>query len=116
MFMEIIIWSFYLMLTLLILQLAYWVWQTYQKTFRQNLPKNPLTQKNQPDYRPNFKITRPSNDRNINSRKWQTLLKLVHGDVATAKRLIDCEFRKNPDRSLDWCIDKAIWQLKRDRR
>ncbi|PLZ95300.1 hypothetical protein CEN50_22785 [Fischerella thermalis CCMEE 5268] len=56
-----------------------------------------------------------STSRNVSPKKWQQLLTLVQGDVATASRLIDRERRRNPHRSMEWCIEKAIWDLERDR-
>ncbi|MBE9050547.1 hypothetical protein IQ243_09005 [Nostocales cyanobacterium LEGE 11386] len=47
---------------------------------------------------------------------WHKLLTLVHGDAAAAERLVKYEQNRNPDRSVDWCVEKALWQLKRDRR
>lgn len=100
---------------LFILWLAYSVLQTYQKTSSLYTPKKNLIHKHKDKITP-FQILRPSIGRNIHHPKWRKLLSLVHGDIATANRLIDGERRKNPDRSLDWCIDKVIWQLQRDRR
>jgi len=89
-----------------ILWLAYFVFQTHQETPSENHKIQVIL---------NFQIKRPSRGRKTNSQQWRELLKLVHGDVATANRLIDCELKRNPGRSLDWCIDKALWQLKPDR-
>lgn len=114
--MELVIVSFWLMLMLFILRLAYLVLQTHQKTSRHYHLKKTSISKHKHQNTGILQILRPSGGRNINPQQWQKLLKLVHGDVATANRLVDCERRRNPDRSLDWCIDKAIWQLQRDRR
>jgi hypothetical protein len=46
---------------------------------------------------------------------WRQLLTLVQGDAAAADRLVKYEQNRNPDRSVDWCVEKAIWQLQRDR-
>jgi len=43
------------------------------------------------------------------------LLMLVNGDTATARRLIRNVNRSNPGRSVDWCLEKAIHDLERDR-
>jgi hypothetical protein len=104
--MEFVILSFWLVLMLFILRLAYLVLQIHQKTSKHRYKTQIIR---------TFQIKRPSNGRKINSQKWRELLRLVHGDVATANRLIDCELQRNPERSLDWCIDKALWQLQRDR-
>jgi hypothetical protein len=43
------------------------------------------------------------------------LLKLAHGDRAVVSRLIEGVRRNNPNRSTEWCIEKAIHDLERDR-
>ncbi|MEA5516209.1 hypothetical protein [Nodularia sp. UHCC 0506] len=59
---------------------------------------------------------RPAAHIKTNSRKWKELVQLLHGDVDTANRLVQGEKMRNPNRSADWCVDKALWQLERDRR
>lgn len=54
---------------------------------------------------------RPSASPQLASR----LLSLVNGDVPTARRLIRNVNRSNPKRSVDWCLEKAIYDLERDR-
>jgi hypothetical protein len=44
------------------------------------------------------------------------LLILLKGDVATAKRLLAQQQRKNPGRSDNWYLEKVIYDLERDRR
>jgi hypothetical protein len=44
------------------------------------------------------------------------LLILVKGDVATAKRLLAQQRRKNPGQSDNWYLEKVIYDLERDRR
>jgi hypothetical protein len=114
--MEFVILFFWLILMLFILRLAYLVLQSHQQTFRHYHVKNNFLNRHKTQSKRSFRITPPSGGRKINSRQWRELLRLVHGDVATANRLIDCELKRNPGRSLDWCIDKALWQLQRDRR
>ncbi len=43
------------------------------------------------------------------------LLMLVNGDTETARRLFRTVNRANPGRSKDWCLEKAIHDLERDR-
>jgi hypothetical protein len=43
------------------------------------------------------------------------LLILVNGDTATARRLLRNVNRSNPGRSVNWCLEKAIYDLERDR-
>jgi len=44
------------------------------------------------------------------------LLILVGGDTATARRLLRNINQRHPGRSVDWCLEKAIHDLDRDRR
>lgn len=43
------------------------------------------------------------------------LLSLLHNDHQAAERLINQVQQKHPDRSIDWCVEKAIYDLQRDR-
>jgi hypothetical protein len=54
---------------------------------------------------------RPSASPQLASR----LLNLVNGDTPTARRLIRKVNHSNPGRSVDWCLEKAIYDLERDR-
>jgi hypothetical protein len=54
---------------------------------------------------------RPSASPQLASR----LLTLVNGDTPTARRLIRNVNHSNPGRSVDWCLEKAIYDLERDR-
>jgi hypothetical protein len=51
-----------------------------------------------------------------NLRQWREFLTLLQGDEGLAQRLVNAERIRNPSRSEEWCLDKALWQLKRDRR
>jgi hypothetical protein len=42
------------------------------------------------------------------------LLILVNGDTATARRLLRDVNHLNPGRSVNWCLEKAIYDLERD--
>ncbi|WP_291319337.1 hypothetical protein [Desulfonatronospira sp.] len=44
------------------------------------------------------------------------LLGLVHGREDVARRLVELEQSRNPEKSREWCLNKAIASLKRDRR
>jgi 4-hydroxybenzoate polyprenyltransferase len=63
---------------------------------------------------------RPTQKADLNSPAyaglWHQLLRLLHFDVATAQRLVSDYKHRNPSRSLKWCLEKAIWDLERDRR
>lgn len=43
------------------------------------------------------------------------LLRLLNGDRHTANRLIGLAKSRNPGRSIDWCVEKVIFDLERDR-
>jgi hypothetical protein len=44
------------------------------------------------------------------------LLSLVGGNAAVAQRLVSDVQRRNPDRTEQWCWEKAIYDVERDRR
>lgn len=46
----------------------------------------------------------------------EEFVRLLGGDVATAKRLVAHEKSLNPGRKENWYWEKAIWRLERDRR
>jgi hypothetical protein len=54
--------------------------------------------------------------RDISVKSFKTLLKMVNGQDAVARRLIEGNLRLFPDKSPDWACDKAISDLERDRR
>ena len=43
------------------------------------------------------------------------LLRLLHNDLPTANRLVAQAKRKDPTRSINWYVEKAIYDLERDR-
>lgn len=43
------------------------------------------------------------------------LLKLLHNNRDTANRLVSHVKQQNPDRSINWCVEKVIYNLQRDR-
>lgn len=43
------------------------------------------------------------------------LLRLVHNDRSTATRLLDQAKLRHPDKSINWCAEKVIYDLERDR-
>jgi hypothetical protein len=45
---------------------------------------------------------------------WRRLVKLTR-DENTAHRLVNNLLLKNPDRDANWCCEKAIYDLERDR-
>ncbi len=44
------------------------------------------------------------------------LLRLLHDDRDTANRLLSQVKRNNPNRPINWCVEKVIYDLERDRR
>jgi|SRR5919199_5660125 hypothetical protein len=46
----------------------------------------------------------------------QELTALLNGDRTTAERLISSTRRKHPHQSEQWCREKALYDLERDRR
>lgn len=46
---------------------------------------------------------------------WHQLLTLVQFNVDTAERLVAYQKKRHPNKSDRWCIEKALWDLKRDR-
>lgn len=65
---------------------------------------------------PSFNTTEDLIGINQASRKLQKqVLRLLHDDQATANRLLSQVKIKNPNRSIDWCVEKVIYDLERDR-
>lgn len=54
-------------------------------------------------------------NKGVNYTTRSKLLDLVQGDSATASRLVEHVQNRNPGKSLQWCWEKAIWDLERDR-
>jgi hypothetical protein len=54
-------------------------------------------------------VTAPSSHLNVR------LIQLLNGDNRAAARLIRHARRQNPRRSESWCVEKAIFDLERDR-
>ncbi len=100
--MQIVILSIWLGLMFAAVGLAVWVIQNSQP--KSTRPKS-ARKNNSPVHVPI----------KTNSRQWKELLSLLHGDTNAANRLVNAEMMRNPTRSAQWCIDKALWQLKRDR-
>ncbi|BAZ86948.1 hypothetical protein [Dolichospermum compactum] len=56
-----------------------------------------------------------SNSSSFSGRQWNKLLLKVQGDIPTAKRLINNLKIKHPGKSDRWYIEKAIFDLERDK-
>jgi hypothetical protein len=122
-------------MVLLIVTVARWFWRLLQtrdgrsnsRTSKNDLPKVSIPRKSSSD-RPKIKI--PVHFQNTNSsselKQGKTipvsanlrdkLLRLVSHDTKLEQRLIDNLQQKYPNNSLDWCYEKAISDLERDRR
>jgi uncharacterized protein HemX len=59
--------------------------------------------------------TAASSGRSANRSLQRQLHSLLHNDYQAAERLVSQTQAKHPDRSIDWCIEKAIYDLQRDR-
>jgi len=52
----------------------------------------------------------------VSRHSQRELLRLVHGNRAVALRLVATVRQQNPGRSEQWCWEKAIYDIQRDRR
>ena len=50
------------------------------------------------------------------SRPPKRVVSLLNGDTATAQRLFETARLRNPRESDQWCWEKVLWDLERDRR
>jgi hypothetical protein len=83
--------------------------QRFKEEVRQRKAENAANQRYQP----------PPTDtpkRQISVDKFAKLRKMVNGQDAVARRLIEGNLKLFPDKSPDWACDKAIADLERDRR
>jgi uncharacterized membrane-anchored protein len=58
--------------------------------------------------------TKPRREK-ANPQLWNQLITMVQGDTAAATRLVKHEQARHPNQSEKWLVEKAIWQLERDR-
>ena len=58
----------------------------------------------------------PSSGGQVDRRTRKELLRLVNGHRAVALRLVEKVKERNPKRSDQWCWEKAIYDIQRDRR
>lgn len=61
---------------------------------------------------PSAKPVRPARQP---SRSYPKLVRLLNGDRTAADRLVQAMLLKHPDRSEDWCYEKVVFDLERDR-
>ena len=85
--------------------------QRSDNTFRSQRPKN------QPQQKPAAPINtvNSGSKETVSAHLVKKLDSLTHNRGIT-KRLIQNTKNKNPNRSRDWCADRAIWEIERDRR
>jgi hypothetical protein len=57
------------------------------------------------------KVTRTK----VNQKLKHELITMLSGNIETANRLMKHQQSLNPNKSLDWCLEKVIADLKRDR-
>ncbi len=74
---------------------------------RQGRPKKPYRRRTS---EPTTAPTRP-----VRSRTERELLRLVGGNRAVADRLVEQVQLRNPQHSEQWCWEKAIYDIQRDR-
>lgn len=58
----------------------------------------------------------PQRSRGVPRSTRQKLLRLVGGNAAVAQRLVSDVQQRNPGRNEQWCWEKAIYDIERDRR
>lgn len=80
----------------------------------------PYSRSNGNSYKSSSTLSHESKENTIRleqaSRKLQKkLLRLLHDERDTALRLVSQVKMKNPDRSINWCVEKVIYDLERDR-
>lgn len=66
-------------------------------------------------------IFQPSNRKRRSSprranRPPKRVVSLLNGDTATAQRLFETARLRNPGESDQWCWEKVLWDIERDRR
>jgi len=52
----------------------------------------------------------------VNKKLKNEIITMLSGNIETANRLIKHQQNLNPDKSVNWCLEKVIADLKRDRR
>jgi hypothetical protein len=65
---------------------------------------------------PSNRSRRSSSPRRSGKRPPKRIMTLLNGDAATAQRLFETARLRNPGESDQWCWEKVLWDLERDRR
>jgi hypothetical protein len=95
-------------------RLAY-LFRNFHYTLRRLIPRQKVPigfqiPKTQPPKRKKRGVTTPQTD-----KLEAELLSLLRGDIPTAKRLLRLVKQQNPGRNYQWCLEKVIWDVERDR-
>ena len=61
-------------------------------------------------------LTPSGSTQSVRSQTQRQLLRLVGGNRAVAERLVEQVQLRNPNHSQQWCWEKAIYDIQRDRR
>lgn len=99
--------------------IAYLLWSSqprytqekYQRIFKSKFQRFFSTGETQTDFRREEQITIEQAAKKLQKK----LLLLLNGDRNTATRLIKLAKTRNPHKSIDWCVEKVIFDLQRDR-
>ena len=67
-------------------------------------------------YRPSVRRPAAHQPQGVSSQTKKELQRLVHGNQDLAERLVKQVRLHNPDRSEQWCWEKAVHDIQRDRR
>lgn len=85
--------------------------EKYRRIFRARFQRYFNIGKPQQDFGREEKITVEQASKQLQKK----LLLLLNGDRQTATRLIKLAKTRNPHKSIDWCAEKVIFDLQRDR-
>lgn len=85
--------------------------EKYQRIFKAKFQRYCHTEKTQTEFGREKQVTIEQAAKKLQKK----LLLLLNGDRNTANRLIALAKTRNPDKSIDWCIEKVIFDLQRDR-
>ena len=67
-------------------------------------------------YRRHRSAATPTTPHSVNGSTQRELLRLVGGNRDVAQRLVEQVQLRNPNHSEQWCWEKAIYDIQRDRR
>jgi hypothetical protein len=92
-----------------------YLWRNLRYTFQRLIPRQKIPigfqiPKSQPPKRKKRGVTNAQTD-----KLEAELLSLLRGDIPTAKRLLRLVKQQNPGRNYQWCLEKVIWDVERDR-